>query len=61
MEFLIFMFLIFLTIFVIIAYNKYNPKIDIVVSNRKYIILLWYNKYDWGGKVRRVYKKICEL
>lgn len=37
---------------------RYNPKLDLVESGRKYILLFWYNKYYWSGEVKRVYVKL---
>lgn len=42
-------------------YIKYRPKIDIVESKDNYIVLLWYNKYYWSGKVKRTYVKLFEI
>lgn len=40
---------------------RYNPKLDLVESGRKYILLLWYNKYDWTGDYKRTYIKLFSL
>ena len=53
--------LIILCIWVIVMYNKYFPKIDIVISNNKYIVLLWYNKYYLNGEYKRIYIKLFEV
>lgn len=48
-------------IFIIIifyTYNKYSPKIDIILSNRNYIIIIWYNIKDNNGNYIRTYKKL---
>ena len=45
----------------IITYRRYSPKIDIAVSGRKYIVLLWYYKYYWDGDYRRTYIKLFEI
>ena len=48
-------------IFIIIVfyiYNKYSPKIDIILSNRNYIIIIWYNIKDNNGNYIRTYKKL---
>ena len=48
-------------IFIIIIfyiYNKYSPKIDIILSNRNYIIIIWYNIKDNNGNYIRTYKKL---
>lgn len=47
--------------FIIVAFLiRYEPKIDLVVSNKKYIFLLWYNKYD-KKYVKRAYIQLFEL
>ena len=48
-------------IFIIIVfytYNKYSPKIDIILSNGNYIIIIWYNIKDNNGNYVRTYKKL---
>ena len=50
----------FIVIVVACIYFNYDPKIDIVLSNNKRRVLLWYNKYD-SGYVSRVYKQLFEL
>ena len=48
-------------IFIIIVfytYNKYSPKIDIILSNRNYIIIIWYNIKDNNGNYIRTYNKL---
>lgn len=39
---------------------RYEPKLDLVISYNKHILLLWYNKIE-GKYVTRTYIKICEL
>lgn len=53
--------LIMVCIWVIIMYNRYSPKIDIIESERRYIVLLWYNKWYWGRECRRTYIKLFEV
>lgn len=53
--------LIMVCIWVIIMYNRYSPKIDIIESGRRYIVLLWYNKWYWDGECRRTYIKLFEI
>lgn len=55
------LFLIALFVWVIMVYDKYSPKIDIVESRDKYIIFLWYNKWYWNEKCKRVYIKLFEI
>lgn len=52
--------LIVLCIWIIVMYNKYSPKIDIIRKD-KYFILLWYNKWYWNGECKRTYIKLFEV
>ena len=48
-------------IFIIIVfytYNKYSPKIDIILSNNKYVIIIWYYIKDNNRNYVRTYKKL---
>lgn len=41
------------------AYIRYDPKLDWTEKEGETLhIILWYNKYYWGGKVKRVYVKL---
>ncbi len=48
-------------ILVIRTFVRYNPKFDLVLSKNTYILLLWYNKYDWMGNCTRTYIKLFEV
>ena len=51
-------------IFIIIVfytYNKYNPKIDIILSNNKYVVIIWYYIKDNNGNYVRTYKVLLTL
>ena len=51
-------------IFIIIVfytYNKYSPKIDIILSNNKYIVIIWYYIKDNNGNYVRTYKKLLTI
>lgn len=37
---------------------RYEPKFDLVVSNNKFMLLLWYNKYDSNKEKKRVYRRL---
>lgn len=37
---------------------RYKPSFDLVVSNNKFMLLLWYNKYNNNNEIKRVYKKL---
>lgn len=56
--------IIIVVIFIIIVfytYNKYNPKIDIILSNGNYVIIIWYNTKDNNGNYVRTYKKLLTI
>ena len=45
-----------LTLFLIIKILlRYEPRFDLVISNNKFILLLWYNKHN---KKERTYIKL---
>ena len=51
-------------IFIIIVfytYNKYSPKIDIILSNNKYVVIIWYYIKDNNGNYARTYKKLLTI
>ena len=51
-------------IFIIIifyTYNKYSPKIDIILSNGNYIIIIWYYIKNNNGNYVRTYKKLLTI
>ena len=51
-------------IFIIIlfyTYNKYSPKIDIILSNNKYVVIIWYYFKDNNGNYVRTYKKLLTI
>ena len=49
-------------ILLIRTFNRYSPNLDLVQSGRKYILFLWYNKYDWSDKYEgRRYIKLFEI
>lgn len=48
--------IIFLLIIKILL--RYKPKFDLVVSGNRFILLLWYNKYDDSNVKKRVYTKL---
>ena len=37
---------------------RYKPKFDLIVSNNKPILLLWYDKYDNNNEKKRVYQRL---
>ena len=42
-------------------YNKYYPQIDIILSNNKYVVIIWYYIKDNNGNYVRTYKKLLTL
>lgn len=61
MEVVSILFFIILVIWIIAMYDKYNPKIDTVLSKGKRVVLLWYYKYYGNGDIKRVYTKLFEI
>lgn len=53
--------IIILCIWIIVVYNNYSPKIDIVISKNKHTVLLWYNKWYYNGECGRTYIKLFEI
>lgn len=56
--------IIITVIFIIIVfytYNKYSPKIDIILSNGNYVVIMWYNTKDNNGNYVRTYKKLLTI
>ena len=56
--------IIIVVIFIIIVfytYNKYSPKIDIILSNGNYVAIMWYNTKDNNGNYVRTYKKLLTI
>lgn len=52
---------IILCIVVVTVWVNFSPKIDIVISRNKYIVLLWYNKWYWNEECKRTYIKLFEV
>lgn len=50
--------IIILSLFI---YNKYSPKVDIILSNGNYIVIMWYNSRDNNGNYVRTYKRLLTL
>ena len=42
-------------------YNKYHPQIDIILSNNKYVVIIWYYIKDNNGNYVRAYKKLLTI
>ena len=45
-------------IILLYLYNKYYPQIDIILSNNKYVVIIWYYIKDNNGNYVRTYKKL---
>lgn len=62
MQLLVFILIVALLVGAAIVFTRYEPKLDLVKSRNKYIMLLWYNKYDWAGVyIARTYIKLFEV
>lgn len=48
-------------IILLYLYNKYRPQIDIILSNNKYVIIIWYYIKDNNGNYVRTYKKLLTV
>ena len=42
-------------------YNKYHPQIDIILSNNKYVVIIWYYIKDNNGNYVRTYNKLLTI
>lgn len=62
MQILVLILIIACLIQAIIIFIRYKPKLDLIKSNNKYILLLWFNKYNWLGVFEmRTYIKLFEV
>ena len=62
MRFLVVLVSLLGVILLIRTFNRYGPNLDLVQSGRKYILFLWYNKYNWSGEYEgRKYIKLFEI
>ena len=48
-------------ILLLFIYNKYSPKVDIILSNGNYVFVIWYNGKDNNGNYVRTYKVLLTL
>lgn len=48
-------------ILLLFLYNKYSPKVDIILSNGNYVFIMWYNGRDNNGNYVRTYKILLTL
>lgn len=49
---------VFMLLLIIKILLRYKPRFDLVVSGNRFILLLWYNKYDDSNMKKRVYTKL---
>lgn len=49
---------VFMLLLIIKILLRYEPKFDLIVSNNRFILLLWYNRYDDNNIKKRVYTKL---
>ena len=48
-------------ILLLFIYNKYSPKVDIILSNGNYVFIIWYNGKDNNRNYVRTYKILLTL
>lgn len=48
-------------ILLLFLYNKYNPKVDMILSNGNYVFIMLYNSRDNNGNYVRTYKRLLTL
>ena len=48
-------------ILLLFLYNKYSPKVDVILSNENYVFIMWYNGRDNNGNYVRTYKRLLTL
>ena len=53
--------IICIIILLLFIYNKYSPKVDIILSNGNYVFIIWYNGKDNNGNYVRTYKILLTL
>jgi hypothetical protein len=53
--------IICIIILLLFLYNKYSPKVDVILSNGNYVFIMWYNGRDNNGNYVRTYKRLLTL
>lgn len=53
--------IIYIIILLLFLYNKYSPKVDVILSNGNYVFIMWYNGRDNNGNYIRTYKRLLTL
>ena len=53
--------IICIVILLLFLYNKYSPKVDVILSNGNYVFIMWYNGRDNNGNYVRTYKRLLTL
>ena len=38
--------IVYIIILLLFLYNKYSPKVDVILSNGNYVFIMWYNGRD---------------
>lgn len=62
MQLLVFILIVALIVEAAFVFTRYKPRLDLVKSRNKYIMLFWYNKYDWTEVyIARTYIKLFEV
>ena len=58
---MIIIIIVCIIILLLFIYNKYSPKVDIILSNENYVFIIWYNGRDNNGNYVRTYKVLLTL
>lgn len=53
--------IICIIILLLFLYNKYSPKVDVILSNGNYVFIMWYNGRDNNRNYVRTYKRLLTL
>lgn len=53
--------IICIIILLLFLYNKYSPKVDVILSNGNYVFIMWYNGRNNNGNYVRTYKRLLTL
>lgn len=62
MRFFLILMILLSVIALIKSFIRYDPKIDLVINNKKYTILLWYNSYTCDNEfAERKFVKLIEI
>lgn len=53
--------IVYIIILLLFLYNKYSPKVDMILSNGNHVFIMWYNGRDNNGNYVRTYKRLLTL